>query len=196
MKKLSKIGSLLALFIFLTTYAPSKFNINQNKKFFFFKIQNIEIINNRIIDKTKIYEKLNHIYGKNIIFIKRFDLEKPLQSTDFLEKIEVKKKYPNTILIKIFETKPIAIIYKNNAKFFVDNRSNLIAFKKGQFIDSLPNIFGKKSELNLVNFIKILDNNNFPKKDIKNYYYYQINRWDIELFNGQLIKFPHIKTYH
>jgi len=35
--------------------------------------------------------------------------------------------------------------------------------------------------------------NNFPHKNIKNYYYFQINRWDIELLNGQIIKLPEKK---
>ena len=49
------------------------------------------------------------------IFIKRSDIEVPLKNIDFLEKIEVKKKYPNTVIVKIYETSPIAIIYKNKS---------------------------------------------------------------------------------
>ena len=91
MKKLYKIILLLTILIFLTTYSPKKvtfFNKNNN---FFFKIQNIEIVNNHIIDENEITNKLAHIYEKNILFIKRNDLEKPLKTIDFLDKIEVKK---------------------------------------------------------------------------------------------------------
>ena len=35
-----------------------------------------------------------------------------------------------------------------------------------------------------------LKNNKFPHERIKNCYYFQIGRWDIELFNNQKIKFP------
>ena len=48
-------------------------------------------------------------YNRNIIFINKEDIERPLKSMDFLDKIEVKKKYPNSIVITIFETKPIGI---------------------------------------------------------------------------------------
>jgi len=51
MKKLYRIIILLVAFIFLTTYSPNEFNVFPEKKNFFFKIQNIKIINNHIIPK-------------------------------------------------------------------------------------------------------------------------------------------------
>ena len=49
---------------------------------------------------------------------------------------------------------------------------------------------GTNAEKHFANFIRILKNNNFPQNRIKNYYYFQINRWNIELTNNQIIKFP------
>ena len=39
-------------------------------------------------------------------------------------------------------------------------------------------------------FLNQLTNNNFPQKKIKNFYYFQIGRWDLELFDNKTIKFP------
>ena len=194
MKKFYRIVLLLALFIFLTTYTPSGLNVFPKKTNLFFEIQNIEIVNNHIINKEEIDKKLANIYGKNILFIKRNDLEKPLKSIDFLEKIEVKKKYPNTVIIKVYETKPIAIIFKKSKKYLLDSSSNLITFKESMFIDDFPSVFGEGAEKNFVNFFNKLENNNFPKQRVKNYYYFQIGRWDIQLLDGQIIKFPSNKT--
>ena len=194
MKKFYRIVLLLALFIFLTTYTPSGLNVFPKKTNLFFEIQNIEIVNNHIINKEEIDKKLANILGKNILFIKRNDLEKPLKSIDFLEKIEVKKKYPNTVIIKVYETKPIAIIFKKNKKYLLDSSSNLITFKESMFIDDFPSVFGEGAEKNFVNFFNKLENNNFPKQRVKNYYYFQIGRWDIQLLDGQIIKFPSNKT--
>ena len=130
MKKLYRIIILLVTLTFLTTYSPNEFNVFPKKKNFFFKIQNIKIVNNHLIDQNKIIEKLNEIYEKNILFVERNDIERPLKSIDFLEKIEVKKKYPNTIIIKVYETKPIAILFKKNHKYILDSSSNLITFNK------------------------------------------------------------------
>ena len=190
MKKLYKIILLLTILIFLTTYSPNKvtfFNKNNN---FFFKIQNIEITNNNKINKTDIINKLNHIYNKNILFISNNDTSKPLKAVNYLEKIEVKKKYPDTIVIRIYETKPVGILFKNNTKYIIDTVSNLITFNDNLVNNNFPNIFGKDAEKDFINFFEQLKNNKFPRKQVKNYYYFQVDRWDVKLTNNQIIKFP------
>ena len=194
MKKFYRIVALLIALIFLTTYSPSGLNVFSKKKNLFFKIQNIEVINNYLINKSEIIEKLAQIYEKNILFINRSDIKKSLKSIDFLEKIEVKKKYPNTIIIKVYETKPVAILFKKNDKFLLDSSSNLIAFNENMFAHDFPNVFGNGAEHDFINFFNQLKNNNFPKKRIKNLYYFQIGRWDLQLLNNQIIKFPSNKT--
>jgi len=190
MKKLYRIIILLVVLTFLTTYNSNEFNVFPEKKNTFFKIQNIKIVNNHLIDENKIIEKLTEIYEKNILFIERNDIENPLKSIDFLEKVEVKKKYPNTIIINVYETKPVAIFFKENSKYLLDNSSNLIPFNESLFSDNLPNIFGEGAEKNFINFFNQLGNNNFPKQRVKNFYYFKIGRWDLELSNNQIIKFP------
>ena len=122
--------------------------------------------------------------------IKGSDIEKPLKVVDFLEKIEVKKKYPNTIIVKIFETKPVAILFKSEGKYFLDSSANLISFRDDINFNQLPNIFGKGAEKNFIHFLKKLEKNNFPNKKIKNFFYFQIGRWDLQLINNKIIKFP------
>ena len=194
MKKLYRIIISLVALTFLTTYSPNKFNVFPKKKNLFFKIQNIEIINNHLIEESKIIEKLNEIYEKNILFVKRNDIEKPLKSIDFLEKIEVKKKYPNTIIINVYETKPVAILFKENNKYLLDSSSSLIPFNESIVFDDLPNIFGEGAEKDFINFFNQLGNNNFSTKQVKIFYYFQIGRWDLELLNNQVIKFPTSKV--
>ena len=190
MKKLYSIIVLFVALILLTTYSPNEFNAFPKKKNLFFKIQNIEIINNHLIRKNEIVERLAHIYEKNILFIERNDVERPLKSIDFLEKIEVKKTYPNTITIKVYETKPIAILFKKNHKYLLDSSSNLITFSENMLIDDFPSVFGEGAEQDFINFYNELENNNFPKQRVKNFYYFQIGRWDLQLLNDQIIKFP------
>ena len=190
MKKLYRIIILLVALTFLTTYSPNEFNVFPKKKNFFFKIQNIKIANNHLIDESEIIEKLTGIYEKNILFIERNDIERPLKSIGFLEKIEVKKKYPNTIIINIYETKPVAILFKENSKYLLDSSSNLMPFNKSMPFGDLPSIFGEGAEKDFINFFNQLGNNNFSTKQVKNFYYFQIGRWDLELLNNQVIKFP------
>jgi cell division protein FtsQ len=152
MKKFYRIIILLIVLIFLTTYSPSVLNVFPKKKNFFFKIQNIEVINNYLIDENEIIEKLNQIYKKNILFVSRNDIERPLKSIVFLESIEVKKKYPSTIIITVYESKPVAILFKKNSKYLLDSSSNLIPFNENMLFDDLPSLFGEKAEQNFINF--------------------------------------------
>tara|TARA_Y100000590_G_scaffold445138_1_gene576853 strand:- start:2881 stop:3564 length:684 start_codon:yes stop_codon:yes gene_type:complete len=191
MKKFYKIILLLIALIFLSTFNPREFNSVAKKTNALFKIENIEIKNNFLINKIEIEEKLDAIYKENIFFIKREDIEKPLKNIDFLEKIEVKKRYPNTLVLNIFETKPVAILFKNKAKYILDSSSNLILFKQDIGLNNLPGIFGEEAENNFVYFLNLLKKNNFPIKQIKNFYYFQIGRWDLQLANNKIVKLPH-----
>ena len=101
------------------------------------------------------------IFGKPIFLISRKDIENPLKEIDFFEKIEVKKKYPNTILLKIYETEALGIVFKNKKKFLIDSSSNLIDVKERVDFDHLPNIFGEKADNNFVFFYNKLKENNF-----------------------------------
>ena len=75
MNKLYRIVLLLIALITLTTYSPKQSSVFFEKKNFLFEIKNIEVLNSNIINKDEILDKLNHIYGKNILFIKKSDLE-------------------------------------------------------------------------------------------------------------------------
>ena len=137
-------------------FNPKEFNLAKKKNNTLFKIENIEIKGNFLINKSKIKEKLSTIRKENIFFIKREDIEKPLKEIDFLHKIEVKKRYPNTIIVKIFETKPVAILFKNQVRYIIDSSSNLISFKKDMDLNNLPGIFGERAEKNFMNFFYLI----------------------------------------
>ena len=156
MKKFYRIILLLIVLIFSSTFNPKEFDLILQKKVSFFKIKNIKIKNNFLIEKNEIKKKLNSIYEKNIFFIKRSDVEEILKEIDFVERIEVKKKYPSTVIIKIFETKPIAILFKNKVKYLVDSSSNLIPFDDNINFDKLPNVFGEGAENNFIYFFNQL----------------------------------------
>ena len=194
MKKLYRMLLLIIVLIFLSTYSPSGFNLILQKDNTFLAIQKIEIVNNSLIKDSKIKEKLGKIYNKNIFLIKRKDIEDPLKEINFLEKIEVKKKYPNTIIVEIFETKPVAILYQNKAKYLLDSSSNLILFEDAMNFNQLPTVFGEGAKNYFIYFFSQLENNNFPIKDVKKFYFFQIGRWDLQLANDKIIKFPHNNT--
>ena len=42
-------------------------------------------------------------------------------------------------------------------------------------------------------FLKKLEENNFPYKEIKNYYYFEVGRWNLQLSDDRIIKLPDSK---
>ncbi len=191
MKRFYRVLLLIIVFVFLSTYSQNKFEVNLENNSTFFKIEKIIISNNLLINKDDILTKLDQVYGKNIFLIKRKDIEESLESISFLEKIEVKKKYPETITIKIFETKPLGILFKDKKKYLLDSSSNLIEIDKKKYFVELPNIIGDDAENFFVNFLDQLKTNKFPTNSIKNFYYFKIGRWDLELSDNRTIKLPY-----
>jgi len=190
MKKVYSIFLSFFILIFLSSYNRYNLDLTNKNNNNFLKVEKIEIINNSLIKKTEIKTKLRKIYNKNIFFINRKDVEEPLKGINFLKKVEVKKKYPNTIVVKIFETKPTAILYKNKDKYLLDDLSNLMLLENYTNFDKLPSIFGEGAEIHFLNFFNELKNSNFPIQKIKNFYFFQIVRWDLQLLNDKIIKFP------
>lgn len=190
MKNVSKIILLLVILVLLTTYSFKTTTSSNDSKNAFFKIEKINVINTYIINESEIINKLKHLYGKNIITLNSFDVEKPLKSIDFINKIVVKKRYPETIIIEIYETVPVAIIYKNEIKYFLDTKSNLVIFKKELNFSNLPQVFGAYAEEHFINFYNQIKDNGFPINKIKNFYYFRSGRWDLQLINDKMIKFP------
>lgn len=191
MRKFYSILLLLLTLILLTTYNPSEMELISNQGNSLFDVKSIKIINNEKIKPDVIEEKLKKIYGQNIFFIKTSEIEKVTRNIIYLQSIEVKKKYPNTLIVKVFETSPLAILLKNSEYYILDSGANLILINADSVTNyNYPHIFGKNSEKYFLNFLQLLKKNNFPIIDIKSYYYFQIGRWDLKLKDGLLIRLP------
>ena len=79
------------------------------------------------------------------------------------------------MVVKIFETKPVAILFKNKTKYLLDSSSNLISFENNMNFNQLPSVFGEGAENNFVYFFNQLENNNFPIKKIKNFTIFKLD---------------------
>ena len=194
MKKIYKIFYLFVLLILLTTYSPKdkemNINFSENDNGFF-SIKNIEVINNNLIDEQKIKLQLKNLYGKNIFVVDVENFKTKLNKVDLISNVEFKKKYPNTIKIKIYEEQAIAVINKKGVNFIVMLSSKIIPQNENMAFNDLPSVFGNDSEKHLPNLINILNLKKFPINEIKSYYFFQIGRWDIQLANEQIIKLPY-----
>lgn len=181
MKKSTVIG--LGLLILLTTITfQQKIVISK------FNLKEINIENNILTKKKDIKKLLFPIYNKNLIFLENLEIEKALMQNSFIESFEIKKKYPNTLTIKIFEKKPIAILQHNKNKFYLSEKIELIKFENLSNYQNLPYVIGSKEDFEI--FYNSLNKINFPFDQIKKYTLYESKRWDLETVNNKLIRLP------
>ena len=111
-----------------------------------------------------------------------------LNKLEFIESFEVKKIFPDTIKIKIFEKKPIFILQNKKEKKYYINNGSVINFIELEEFKNLPLVFGDKK-----NFKKFYDNLkeiNYPLGEIKTYYLFETDRWDLITTKNQTIKLP------
>ena len=101
----------ITLLIFLTTITfQQKIVISK------FNLKKIQIENNFFVQEKDIQKLLSQFLNKNIIFLKNSEIEKALLANNFIESFDIKKKYPDTLKVRIYEKKPIAILIKKKKK--------------------------------------------------------------------------------
>ena len=174
----------IALFIlFYTFISQNQFTINK------FEIKDIKIENNKILEDQELEKVFSFLYSKNIIFLNSYDLKKNIDQESFIEKIEIKKIFPDKLVIKVFEKEPIAILLdKHQKKYFLSKKIDLIEFRKILKYENLPIVRGEPNNFKKLynDLIKI----NFPIDQIANYRYFEVNRWNIEMIDKKILKLP------
>ena len=186
MKKRFFVGITL-LILFTTFISQKELSINN------FQILEIDIYNNFILEKNEIKKDLSFLYNKNLIFLKNSGIEKKLAGKSFIKRLEIKKIYPNKLVIKVFEKEPIAIIIDKENKFYLGKKIDLIEYKKLSKYSDLPIVYGDKKSFKIL--FENLKKVNFPIELIKNFYIFETKRWDLELKNKKIIKLP-AKNYN
>ena len=157
------------------------------------KLKEVIVENNSILKKKDIKNLLNPIYGKNLLLIKNNDIKTVLMQNDFIESFQMKKKYPNTLKIKINEKKPIAILINKKKKYYLSEKIDLIKFRNIKKYGDLPYILGNINDFEV--FYNNLKTINFPFEIISRYTFYETRRWDLETINKKIIKLP-VKNYN
>ena len=188
-KKKIKILFYIIAFIFLSTISFfEKTKIFGDKVFF--QLNKIQINGNKKIDHIEIQNKLSSFLEKSLFLIDSGDLEKILDENKLISEFTIQKKYPDTINVNLKEANFVAKIFKDKKKYFLLDNDNLISFKDYVIEKDLPILYGKHAEYYFNDFKKLLESNNFNLDLVSNYYFYQINRWDLVLNTKKIIKFP------
>lgn len=181
------IVATVALILLTTITTKQRINITK------FNLKKINIENIFLLKEEDLKKLLIPINEKNLLLLRNKEIEQLLIQNTFIESFTIKKKYPDTLKIKIIEKKPIAILFEGKKKFYLSEKIELMQFKNLPNYQNLPYIFGKKKEFKILheNLFEI----DFPIDLIKKYTLLESNRWDLETINNKLIKLP-LKNYN
>ena len=182
MKKRFLIAALLLLI--LSTYTSND-NLNFNSKF---NIKKIVLENNDILNEDELKKELSFLYDKNLFFLKNRSIKDQLRQNTLIKSFNIKKIYPNTIKIKIFEKRPIMILQNKREKFYFTEDGDIIKFVSLKRFNNLPIVYGDKE--NFKNFYAHLKKLNFPINEIKSFYFFESKRWDLITIKDKIVKLP------
>ena len=179
----------LALLLLLSTYnLQNKFELINPKLI----IKKIIVENNEIVSDKILKRKLSFLYETNLFLLNSKSIQNSLNKVDFIDSFEIKKIYPNTIKIKVFEKIPIAILQNKNTKSYYTKSGDVINYIESKKFEKLPIVFGNKENFKII--YENLKKLNFPLKDIKTFLFFESKRWDLVTNQNKTIKLP-IKNY-
>ena len=150
------------------------------------KIDKIEIIGLNLDEKKKIESIINDANFKNIFYLDKQYLKKKINSINHIEQFEIFKNYPSTLKIFIKQTKILARTKRNSLDYLIGSNGKLIL--NDYSVSNIPFVFGDLDINEFLNFKREIDQSNFNFEDITKLYYFKSKRWDIETYQGYLIR--------
>jgi cell division protein FtsQ len=183
---IDKKNKIIIYLLLLFTLSTTSVKFLENQSNYSSTINQINIEGLSIINNSKISKELNNLFYKNILLVKKEEIQKVVSKYNIIEEYSVKKIYPSTININIKSTKFVARLSKNDQ--LVGTNGKLIEDKKNKEI--LPYIFGEFNSKNFLTFKKNIVQSKFTFTKFKTLYFFHSNRWDILTNDNVLIKLP------
>lgn len=182
-RKSKKILIYFFLFISLGTLSHNDFYENNLIRLNQIIITGLDEKNN-----NDLVNKLDYIRLNNLFFLEKTKIIEIINTNPLIEKYSVFINYPSTLNIKIEKTKFLAKVNKDGKSFFLGSNGKLI--ESFQIRNDLPSIYGDFNNENFFNLKKIIDESDISYEQIKNLFFFKTGRWDIETYEGLLIKLP------
>ena len=183
--KKNKFILLLIAFLFLNTINT------KDKKFIFENIKDIQVVGleNHLNDIIK--ERFNYLKDKKIFSINKKSLQEILSNYNYIENFKVYKRYPNNLTLNLKQTTFLASTLKDNKKYLIGSNAKLIDYELFSKRTDLPIIYGNFKPEDFIKLKNQIINSPIEFNDIKNFFFYQSIRWDIQNKNNITIKLPY-----
>ena len=176
------------IFYFFLFFIVSSINNFELSSLKFEKIKHVNISGLDYEENQNLLNEIKSLKLENIFLLNKIELKKIISTNTLIEKYNIFKVYPSTIVVKIQKTDFLAKIKSNDKIYLVGSNGKLSNPDKSKM--ELPFIFGKPDIKEFLKFKNIIDESKISYNQIKNLYYFRSGRWDLELENNILLKLP------
>ena len=178
-------------YLLILLFLSSIFNFNIISKFKKLNLINdVSIIGLNEKEKDKLEKKFKVLLNKNIFLIKKAETEELIKNNNFIDSYKIFKIFPSKLLVNIKKTEFVGITFLNGKKFYIGKNGKLTEVSLVKKEDYLPQVFGNFKVNEFLKIQKILNSNGFKLNELKKYYYFKSNRWDIENIENVILKLP------
>lgn len=178
----------LYFWLLITLLLFTTFNIHNLNFNFIFKVEKVDFNSTKFIDEITKSNSIDLILKKNIFLINKSEINKIFHENSWVKNVEIKKKFPKTVLLNIEEYHPIAY-YENNKRIYIinDGFRSLINTDKINLL-SLIRLKNIKDLKQFEQFYKLINKKFSFFSEIEELNHMYGNRWDIILKNQKVIK--------
>tara|TARA_B100000963_G_scaffold318938_1_gene300392 strand:- start:6746 stop:7420 length:675 start_codon:yes stop_codon:yes gene_type:complete len=134
-----------------------------------------------------IKDEIKEVFKKNIFFIDNSYFIKLIERSD-IKYLNVKKNYPNKLMLNIVPANPICVILIENDKIFLGDNGKKMDVETEDF--DVPSVIGSTNISNIFDVINLLILSKFDYSSIDKIIFFKSERFDIILKNEVIIKFP------
>ena len=186
LKKNKKI--LLYLFLF---FLFGTFNNKNLNNFEIPKIDRIKVSGMSHQENFEILSSFENFKIYDLFFLKKRKIEELLNKYNYIDEFFIFKEYPSSLNIKLKKTKFLAYVEQDNKIFYLGSNGRLIKTKNHN--NQLPHIYGNLNVEEFFNLKEIIIKSKLDFDEIKNFFFFPSERWDIQTHTEVLIKLPKIE---
>ena len=172
------------LFMDFDNFISKNLDINQSTK-----LKEIHVIGRENINKSVLLEALELNNETPMTSINVSLLKEKILSIGWVKDVIVERRMPNTLIIKIEEYKPFALLQTKDKHIIISSEGKKIEANNGNF-NYLPVINGVGAEKHAAKMLNILSSEPNLFHQVWAISYIGKRRWDVSLRSGVEIKLP------
>jgi len=132
-KKVVKIGVYLLIGIFTLSLIIFGMNSIKKHKISIFKVRNIELIGIYNAPKAQLSNVLKKYKNKSLTELDLKKIYDELIKIPWIDDVIIRKRYPSTLIVKVIEKTPVAILETDKKFYLIDAQGRIIDVYKNRF---------------------------------------------------------------